>query len=90
MAHDPNILQRRCPRLGDLVRFSYCRSCEQGQQTCFKVFDCWWEYFDVVDYLRRELPINEFERLATTQPANKVTSLLDLVAQAQQRCSDAD
>lgn len=90
MPRDPDQMQRRCPRLGDLVRFSYCRSCEAGEQTCYKVFDCWWEDFDVVAYLRRELPADEFEHLATTQPANKVTSLVDLITQARKRCQDVD
>jgi hypothetical protein len=79
-------MERRCPRLGSLVTFGYCRACEAGQQPCFKVLDCWWEQFDVVDYFRGRLSPEAFERLASPPPPNKVASLVALIRQAQERC----
>jgi hypothetical protein len=77
--------QRRCPRLGHPVRFDYCRIGGDNQRPCFKVFDCWWEAFDVVGYFKQELPDAEFQRLVSTPPPNKTASLIDLIQQARQR-----
>ena len=42
--------KRRCPMLGHEVAFSYCR--EPGSETpCRKIFDCWWETFDVSAFI---------------------------------------
>ena len=48
-------LVRRCPRLGNTVPFDYCEVCGDEQQPCFKILDCWWEHFDVVQYLKDNL-----------------------------------
>ncbi len=77
--------QRRCPRLGHPVRFDYCRIGGDNQRPCFKVFDCWWEDFDVVGYFRQTLSKAEFKRLACAPPPNKTASLIDLIQQAKQR-----
>ena len=45
---DTERLVRRCPRLGGEVAFGYCKVCGGEKTPCFKVFDCWWERFDVV------------------------------------------
>ena len=85
---DVETIQRRCPRLGGDVAFRYCKTCEAGRTPCFKVFDCWWERFDVVDHLKRCLSPAAFARLAQRRPApDKVTSLVDLIRQAQERVS---
>ena len=81
-------LKRRCPRLGGEVFFDYCRGCGPHGQTCWKVFDCWWEVFDVVAYLRAQLPEDEFEALANARPQPKVLSLLELIEAARQRSGD--
>ena len=81
-------LQRRCPRLGSLIRFSYCRTPGEGELPCDKVFDCWWEHFDVVAHLQRGLPHDAFDRLRSKTPPSKVCNLLDLVRQARQRLGD--
>jgi len=79
-------LERRCPRLGSMVHFGYCRACEGDQYPCFKVLDCWWEQFDVADYFRQRLSSEAFDRLTRPTPPNKVASLVDLIRQAQERC----
>jgi len=78
-------LNRRCPRLGSEVGFSYCRSCGREDQPCFKVLDCWWEIFDVVAYFKDRLSPEAFARLTQARPPDKMSSLLDLVRQAQAR-----
>jgi hypothetical protein len=79
-------LIRRCPRLGNPVPFKYCKTCGDDQQTCFKIIDCWWEYFDIVQYLKDNLPGEQFNRLiAAEPPKNRVTSLVELIEQARQR-----
>ena len=81
-------MERRCPRLGGEVAFSYCKSCEVDQAPCFKVLDCWWERFDVVAHMKACLPPEAFDSLAQCRPApSKVTSLVDLIRQAQERAS---
>lgn len=79
-------MQRRCPRLGGPVHFGYCRiGGERQNSPCFKVFDCWWERFDVVGYFQQRLSKEDFERLKVGPAPNKVASLVDLIKQAQQR-----
>jgi hypothetical protein len=82
-SHDE--LERRCPRLGGPVTFAYCRCGDTGDEPCFKIFDCWWERFDVVSVMRRRLSPEAFERLCQSRPAPKITSLLDVIAQAKAR-----
>jgi hypothetical protein len=78
-------LERRCPRLGSPVAFKYCRSVSENQNPCFKIFDCWWERFDVVGYLQQRLSKEAFDQLRNMQPPDKTASLVDLIRQAQQR-----
>ena len=80
-----NEMQRRCPRLGSPVAFGYCRIAGDQKSTCFKVFDCWWERFDVVNYLQQRLSKEDFEKLRCAPPPNKVASLVDLIQQAKKR-----
>ena len=85
---DPMTLERRCPRLGGDVSFAYCRECEADKRPCFKILDCWWERFAVVAYLKPRLSPDVFDALAHRQPPpNKVTSLVELIQQAQKRAS---
>jgi hypothetical protein len=50
-----------------------------------KVFDCWWEQFDVVGYFQQRLSKEAFEKLRCAPPPDKVASLIDLIQQAQKR-----
>ena len=82
----PDPLERRCPRLGGEVTFGYCKICGDEKKPCFKVLDCWWERFDVVAYMRQRLPADDFAALlAERTPPDKLTSLMDLIRQAQVR-----
>ena len=81
-------LERRCPRLGGPVAFGYCRIAAENRTPCFKVFDCWWERFDVVDYFQCRLTADAFNRLRNARPQEKTASLMDLIRQARERTSE--
>jgi hypothetical protein len=83
---DLETLERRCPRLGGDVAFGYCMICGEKDRPCFKVFDCWWERFDVVAFLKDHLPRDIYEALSKKRtPPNKMASLVELIQQAQAR-----
>jgi len=46
-------LEIRCPRLGGPVSFEYCRTNGDEMLPCWKIFDCWWERFDVAAFLKK-------------------------------------
>jgi hypothetical protein len=75
--------QTRCPLLGHLVSFTYCR--EPGAELpCRKILDCWHERFDIAAYLSEVLTTEEME--AVTAPAKpKVMQLLELIQNARGR-----
>ena len=87
MKKELNSMVRRCPRLGNPVPFEYCEVCGDEQQPCFKILDCWWEHFDVVQYLKDNLTEDQFIRLSEARPKPKVTSLIELIEQARKRNS---
>lgn len=82
---NPDQLQRRCPRLGGPIEFSYCRKCEDQGRPCFKVLDCWWEIFDVVTYMRQKLTEEQFNQLAQKNTKPKVVSIVEMIREIQQR-----
>lgn len=84
---DPHDFERRCPRLGGDVAFSYCKVCGKEKTPCFKVLDCWWERFDVVAHMKGCLSPEAFDSLASSRPRPKVTSLVDLIRQVRERTS---
>ena len=76
-------LEQRCPRLCGSVSFHYCRTCGDESLPCWKIFDCWWEYFDVVTLLRTYLPEDVVDRIANTRPKPKIASLVEIIEQAK-------
>lgn len=78
-------LERRCPRLGGSVTFGYCLQVGRQQQPCWKTVDCWWEFFDVVGYLKTVLTEEELTRLIHAKPKPKITSILELIEKAKER-----
>ncbi len=82
-SHDKHT--RRCPRLGGPIDFKYCRSCGKNAGMCWKVIDCWWEYFDIQAYLEAHLPPEQIEALTQARPQPKIMSLVDLIEQAKSR-----
>ncbi len=84
MKTDKDRLTRRCPRLGGPVSFEYCRTCESDHYPCWKVFDCWWESFDIVSHMRACLSPEAFEDLVQFRPKPKIDGLLALIARAKE------
>ena len=80
-------LEQRCPRLGSVVSFRYCRTSGDDVSACWKVFDCWWESFDVVGYFKKHLSEDKFNILVNTEPKPKTVSLVELIEQAKKRAS---
>jgi hypothetical protein len=79
----------RCPRLGHMINFAYCRIENRGLP-CFKILDCWFEHFGVEDHLRQELNSEEWETIFNRPPKNKMGSLLELIEQAKQGKDEAE
>jgi hypothetical protein len=76
----------RCRKLGHQICFSYCRKENEGLP-CFKTLDCWYPFFPVREYLRRELSPEEFTETFEKPQKPKVLSLVDLIERAQKRTS---
>ena len=74
--------QIRCPRLGHQIYFSYCRTENMGRP-CVKILDCWFEHFNVEEYLRNELSPKEWELLFDKPVKAKVQSLIEIIDQVK-------
>ena len=74
----------RCPRLGHVVNFFYCRNENKGLP-CFKTLDCWFQYFPVEEYLRERLSREEWIEVFERKAQTKVQSLLELIEEAKKR-----
>ncbi len=77
-------LTTRCPRLGQQIAFSYCRT-ENNGLPCSKALDCWHTRFPVEDLLRKELSPEEWKQAFESPPKPKVHSLLELIEKAKHR-----
>jgi len=75
---------RRCPRLGHDVSFRYCRTME-GERLCPRLLDCWWETFDVRDFIAEHLGPEALEQFDDRPPPDKVGQILGLIRQARER-----
>lgn len=82
---EKDALERRCPRLGGPIPFSYCKTTGENGLPCFKIMDCWWETFDIRTYLENNLSETAFKAISEARPPDKITSILDLIEQAKQR-----
>ena len=85
---DPETLKRRCPRLGSEVVFTYCLTGGDDEKPCWKIFDCWWEHFDVEAWLRARLSpaaLEDLKTRASSPPKNKLTSILEIAQQAKKK-----
>lgn len=86
MATSTDDLERRCPRLGHRVPFQYCLDFgNEGPLPCWKVIDCWWEFFDIRSYLKDHFSEEDVSTLENAQPKPKIMSLIELADQAKKR-----
>ena len=78
-AHDAR--RRRCPMLGHDVPFSYCRT--PGRQLpCSRIFDCWWETFDVETFLRGHFSEDQIAEILAPRK-DKAATLIELIEKAR-------
>ena len=75
--------KRRCPMLGHELTFHYCRT-SGGEIPCRRVFDCWWETFDIEAWVRSSYSEEQIARLLTPRQ-DKAVTLYELIRKAQQR-----
>jgi hypothetical protein len=80
--------ERRCPKLGGPVSFSYCRVESQGKP-CSRSIQCWSRIFDVESYFRINMDDQEFCECFKDQGRPKLVTLVDLIEQARQRLKDS-
>jgi hypothetical protein len=80
-------LETRCPRLGGPVTFEYCRLFAGNNLPCWKIFDCWWEIFDVAGFLKQTLSETDFQNLADSKPKPKILSLVELITLTRKNLS---
>ena len=73
--------------LGHEVTFSYCRR-PARDLPCRKVLDCWWQAFDVEDFLRRHFSQEQLAGILAPPPP-KVATLVELIEQARRRAGGA-
>jgi hypothetical protein len=76
--------ERRCPKLGSVVSFSYCRTCEPEKAPCVKLLDCWWEYLDIMSYVNAHFSPETVSGLVHWKPKPKVATILELIEKARQ------
>ncbi|MFC1839276.1 hypothetical protein ACFL1N_06840 [Thermodesulfobacteriota bacterium] len=74
----------RCPRLGHPISFLYCQK-ENDGLPCFKILDCWFQHFNVEEYLRNRLTEKEWEMVFEKPTKSKVQSLIELIEEAKKR-----
>jgi len=88
MSKDEHDLRKiRCRMLGHEVNFSYCRQ-GSGDLPCRKIFDCWFEHFDIEQFMRTHFSEEEIQKILTP-PQPKMVSLLEMIRRAQQNSEQA-
>ena len=69
-AHDDK--KKYCRTLGHQIAFSYCRQTASAQP-CRKIFDCWFETFDIDRFMKEYFTDDQLKTLLTP-PKPKITS----------------
>ena len=70
-----------CRRLGHDVDFAYCRVAAEDRP-CFKIFDCWYERFDIQAFMDDCYSPQEIKEILTPPP-DKVSTLFELIEKAK-------
>jgi len=77
-SHD--MLETRCPMLGHLVSFHYCRSMDG--LPCRRMMQCWSNRIDVRTYLESRFNDQEIDAILTPPPP-KINQLIELIRKAR-------
>ena len=75
-----------CRILGHRLRFSYCRTCQDGLPCC-RILDCWFENFEIRRFIEENYTAEEMEKFLQP-PQPKMQTLMTLIQQAQERMKD--
>jgi hypothetical protein len=75
--------RRRCPTLGHEISFAYCR-CPGSTLPCRKVFDCWFETFDIREFMQTNFEQSTIDAI-TAPPPSKMQTIFDIIRQAQEK-----
>ena len=70
-----------CRMLGHHLKFEYCRKTAQGTP-CRKIFDCWYAKFDIDSFMKENFTEEQIKNILTP-PKPKMTSLIEMIQQAQ-------
>lgn len=70
-----------CRMLGHEIGFGYCRLGGSGQ-ACRKVFDCWFETFDIGGFMREHFTEEDIKAILAP-PKPKMASLIEMIQEAQ-------
>lgn len=76
-------LDTRCPMLGHLVPFSYCRKCSDSLP-CRKIMDCWTGKRDIQGFLNSTYTQEEILRIISP-PKPKLLQIIELARAARCR-----
>ena len=71
----------RCPMLGHLVPFKYCREANNGH-LCPRIFDCWHEHFDIISFIDTNYSGEQLDTLLKPSES-KLSQILGLVEKAK-------
>ncbi|MBI4776627.1 MAG: hypothetical protein HY788_21030 [Deltaproteobacteria bacterium] len=74
--HDELLI--RCPKLGALITFAYCRI-EVSGLPCTRALACWRDRFPVESFLKEILTEVEWKKQFDAPAKPKLTSLLELI-----------
>jgi len=55
---------------------------------CFKTLDCWYIYFEVVEYLQQQLSVAEWQESFEKPQTPKLLSLAELIDKAQKQAKE--
>ena len=67
--------------LGHEVTFNYCRA-PGAELPCRKIADCWWEAFDIANFLRQHYSRQQIRQI-TQPPKAKILTLVELIDKAR-------
>lgn len=69
-------LMTRCPRLGCIITFGYCRI-EQGDLPCSRLIACWRPSIPVEAWLEQGLSPGQIERFTRSTAGDRITTLFE-------------
>ncbi|GAF73661.1 unnamed protein product [marine sediment metagenome] len=78
--------KKYCRILGHELTFTYCRQ-TAAAQPCGKIFDCWFETFDIDRFMKKHFTPDQLKTLLTPQKP-KMASLIELIQQAQKTTNE--